>query len=186
MSGTYGLHKVLNLTRGLSYWTIFSNTNTHKVGDIKNIEITENNGKLTLEGLDSYGNTISYNETPNTYLQRRLDRASKIFDWSDTGPEDPGDLAYDLEYELDSYYVGQIVSFEDISKNVWYGIIKKKIQGGIEVQTCALINSNNYNGFVGMIKFANYQGYLEIEATYISQYNSTDDILDKIKKFRAY
>ena len=186
MSGTYNSHKVLNITRGLSYWTIFSNTNTNRVGDIKEISISQNGDKLVLEGTDSNGGTVSYSESPNVYLQRRLDKPKQFFDWSDTGPENPGDLAYDLEYYLDSYYVGQIVSFEDISKNVWYGIIKKKIQGGIEVQTCALINSNNYNGFVGMIKFANYQGYLEIEATYISQYNSTDDILDKIKKFRTY
>ena len=76
------------------------------------VSIIEDQGKLELM-LEHDGNVLAINDTPNQFLQRRLDKPSAEWD----GDTSPTDLQTWLEEKLSTMHVGQVVAFRDIGGN---------------------------------------------------------------------
>lgn len=79
-------------------------------GDVKSTQIIEDQGKLEIATYDSQGNVINSNDSPNTLIQRRLDKPSAEFDSS----TNPTGLTAWWNTNFPKMYRGQIVSIKSV------------------------------------------------------------------------
>ena len=108
------------IQEGEIYYLEFSSSRNINENDFENlvrevptdVSIIEDQGKLELM-LEHDGNVLAINDTPNQFLQRRLDKPSAEWD----GDTSPTDLQTWLEEKLSTMHVGQVVSFRDINGN---------------------------------------------------------------------
>ena len=127
------------------------------------VSIIEDQGKLELM-LEHDGNVLAINDTPNQFLQRRLDKPSAVWDASTSET----DLASWLEEKKSSMYVGQIVLYYDDGKGDKYYCIVTNVNthGSIALKTLGIYLDE---GIIKSIDFNN-----DSERVYYGQYNAND------------
>lgn len=110
------------------------------------VSIIEDEGKLELM-LEHDGNVLSVNDTPNQFLQRRLDKPSVEWNRS-TSSEDFGTW---LQEQLPNMYVGQYVYLRDaeIDEDMFFILVSKNATRF----TLKPIFNVNYGGYVYQYTF---------------------------------
>lgn len=169
-----------------SDWTFFIESQFNILYGVKSSQIIEDQGKLEIATYDAHNRIIDLNETPNQFLQRRLDKPSRVFDLANADDESILDqITINLE-------IGSVVSYNYRNKQL-YGVVCKTVGGTSEtpypryavvIQTCLV-------GKVGNEQYGDVYGELVLDTDdygweFLAAGNSVRINWDDITTFSIY
>lgn len=103
------------------------------------VSIIEDQGKLELM-LEHDGNVLAINDTPNQFLQRRLDKPSAKWNKGTS----PTDLKTWLEEKMSSMYRGMVVyeDDEDVNQTLW-GVVDNASHNNVTIKPYSIYRAND-------------------------------------------